>query len=201
MDCKEASLWMHEYLDGTLAHKQVIHLKEHLLRCENCHKQLDQLEQVEGILLAAPALAIPELSTEHIMRALPRQRKRAVFGQWIRRHPAVSVAVVFLMVMMSSIFSLWHKENSLVEKATDLEEVVIKGDLVIVPAGHIMQGDLTIENGKLQVDGVIEGNLTIIDGSVNMASTALIAGQVTSINQTIDHFWFRVKEFFSGFSR
>ena len=201
MECKEASLYMHEYLDGTLTGKLLTELKKHVLECQECRRQLDGLEQTEAFLRVVPAPAVPDRFTERIMQALPKESKSNRFKRWIKRHPAASVAVVFLMVMMSSFLSLWDKESSLIVKGSDLEDVVIQGDTVIVPQGRTVNGDLTVENGTLQVDGAVRGNLIVIDGNVNLASTAAIAGQVTSINENIDYFWFRVKEFFSGFSR
>lgn len=202
MDCKVASRWTHEYLDGTLTTEQGRQWQQHLRHCPDCRRYLDSLEQTEGLLRAVPAAHVPEsLTTASIMEKLPRPRRSAVFKQWIKRHPAASVAAVFLLVMLSSFLSLWDRETSLIVKGNDLEGVVIEGSTVIVPKDRVVSGDLTVENGRLQIEGAVDGNVIVIDGSVNMASTASIAGQVTSINQTIDYFWFRVKEFFSGFSR
>lgn len=202
MDCKQASLWTHEYLDGALTEEQGKQWQHHLRQCSDCRRYLDGLEETEGLLRAVPAATIPEsLTTARIMESLPKPRRSTVFKQWIKRHPAASVAVVFLMVMLSSFLSLWDRETSLIVKGSDLEDVVIEGSTVIIPKDRTVNGDITVENGRLHIEGAVEGNVIVIDGSVNMASTASIAGQVTSINQTIDYFWFRVKEFFSGFSR
>lgn len=200
MDCKQSRRAMHEYLDGTLDTDQIRLLKRHLTDCEACRLHLDRLEQTEALLHAVPAPEVPDDMAARVMAALPRPDRRTVVFQWLKRHPAASVAVLFIFMMMGSMMTLWDRDSALVVKGTDLEDVVIEGDLVIVPEGRVVDGDLTVENGRLQVEGEIRGNLVVIDGSVNMASTANIAGQVKHINQAIDYFWFRIQSFFAAFA-
>lgn len=200
MDCRDARRAMHDYLDGTLEAGRLQALKHHLSGCPACESHLDRLEMTEAMLFAVPAPDAPEDMTDRVMAALPKPSRKTVFVQWLKRHPAAAVAVIFLLMMTGSITTLWERDATLSVKGNDLDDVVIEGDLIIVPAGRIVDGDLTVENGRLQVEGEIRGNVTVIDGSVNLASTAQIAGQVTSINQAIDHFWFKIKSFFAGFS-
>jgi anti-sigma factor RsiW len=201
MNCKEANPLVHDYLDGELEGPQLTELKQHLLACPACREDLDGLEHAEACIRVMPQTAPSEGLARRIMSALPSPSRRTQFKRWIKRHPAASVAVVFIMVMMSSFLTLMDKEDDLMVKGADLEDVIIQGDTVIVPEGRIVNGNLLIEHGKLQVYGSVQGNLTVVDGSIYQASTASIAGQVTSVNQTVDYFWFKVKEFISGFSR
>jgi len=201
MNCKQANPLIHDYLDATLEGFELTELKQHLLDCPSCRKVLDGLEQAEACLRVMPQPSVDDGLADRIMLALPRRSKVIQFRGWLKRHPAISVAAVFVVVMMSSFLSLWNSEQELMVKGNDLEDVIIQGDMVIIPEGSTVNGDLLIENGKLQVFGNIEGNLVVVDGSIFTASTATIAGQVTSVNETIDRFWFKVKEFMSGFSR
>ncbi len=201
MECREASHWTQEYLDGTLTGPVLTQWKQHIAECPECQKQLEQLEETDIFIQTLPAPAEPSGLCERVMQALPRPSRRVAFKRWVKHHPAAVVAMVFLLVMMSSFGTLWDRESNLIVKGSDLEDVVIQGDLVIVPEGIVIDGDLTIENGKLQLDGTILGNVTIVDGSYYMASTAKIVGDVNAINRSIDYFWFRVKEFFAGFTR
>lgn len=199
MDCRDARRLMHDYLDGTLDAGRLRMLKQHLSACSACESHLDRLELTEAMLFAVPAPDAPDGLTERVMASLPRPSRRSVFMQWLKRHPAIAVATVFLLVMTWSLATLWEKDATLAIRGTDLEDVIIEGDLVIIPEGTVVEGDLTVENGRLRVEGEIRGNVTVIDGSLNLASTAQIAGQVTSINEAIDYFWFRIKSFFAGF--
>ncbi|WP_248928969.1 zf-HC2 domain-containing protein [Paenibacillus hamazuiensis] len=200
MECKEALPMMHEYLDGDLEGANAARLKEHLLVCPDCKKRFRELETTEAMIMASPDVKAPPYLKDRIMLALPPVKSNRTFGQWFRRHPAVSVAAVFVLVMMGSFMSLWNEDTELLVKGNNLDQVVIKGDTVYVPPGHTVSGNLTVQSGKLQVDGDINGNLVVIDGSVNLASTAHISGQVTKIDEAFEWMWFKVSEFFTQLS-
>ena len=70
-----------------------------------------------------------------------------------------------------------------------------------VPQGHKLAGNLTVQHGKMQVDGEIDGNVVVIDGSMNLASTAHISGQVTKVDEAFEWMWFKFNEFFSQISK
>ncbi|TVY08490.1 zf-HC2 domain-containing protein [Paenibacillus cremeus] len=200
MDCTEALPLLHEYLDGGLQRRDAIELKEHLLACPGCRKRLQQFEKLEALVAAWPPVEVPEGLTERIMQALPPVERKNGFTRWIRKHPAASVAAVFCLVMLSSFVSSWDQDQELLVKGTDLQSVVIKGNTVYVPAGTTVAGDLTVENGNTQVDGEIKGSLTVIDGSVNMASTAHISGQVMKIDEAFSWMWYKMNQWFEQIS-
>lgn len=102
-----------------------------------------------------------------------------------------------MVVMLSSFVAMWNQDQEL-KVAGDLEHVVVQGNKVIVPAGVHVKGDLTIENGTAQIDGDLDGNLTIIDGSYTMASTAHIAGNVKQIDRAVDWIWYKVSNWFGS---
>jgi len=204
MDCREAYPLMHEYLDGTLDDNGKRTLGRHLSGCPSCRDRLESLERTEAYLCMValePGAHLSDGFTERVMAALPEPGRMARFKRWMRRHPAASVAAVFALLMMGSFLSLWEGSEYMVLKGTDLDEVVIEGNTVIVPEGATVHGDLLVENGSIKVDGKVEGNLIVVDGNLQLASTASIAGQVTRIDQTIEGIWFRIKQFFSGFAR
>jgi cytoskeletal protein CcmA (bactofilin family) len=96
---------------------------------------------------------------------------------------------------------MWNADSELTVKGSDLSQVVIEGHTVYVPEGHTVNGDLMVKSGEVEVDGDVRGNLTIIDGSVNMASTAHISGEITRINQALGWLWFKAGELVGLFSR
>lgn len=200
MNCKEALPLLHQHLDGDLRGPEAVVLKEHLLACPACRKRLQQLEKVEALVQAWPAPQAPDDMTERIMRALPPAKRSSTWSRWFRRHPAASVAAVFFLVMMGSFVSMWDNDQELLVKGTDLESVVIKGDTVYVPAGKTVAGNLTVENGQLQVEGDIQGDIFVIDGKVNLASSAHIYGQVTQIDEAFSWLWFKTNQFFHQLS-
>lgn len=199
MECKLAVSMMHDYLDDDLPDQQQRELKEHLLSCPDCRAKFKELEQTDMLmfsLMHQNPVASDDL-VSRIMSSLPKAKKEKAFVTWIKRHPALTAASLFLVVMLMSSVTFWSPDRQLVVKGVDLDQVVIKGDTVIVPSGKIITGDLTIENGKAQVYGEVNGNVTVIDGSLYQASTAHISGQVKSIDQAVSWFWYKVTNMFS----
>lgn len=199
MDCKQSLSLMHEYLDGDLSGEETAELKRHLIACANCRAALKQFEQTEAMVRSLPRQSAPDGMTERIMRSLPQPKRRNTWFQWVRRHPAASVASVFLFVMLGSFLSLWDNDKDMVVKGAgaDLQQVVIQGDSVYVPAGHTVQGNLLVQRGHIQVDGEVKGNLIVIDGSYNLASTAHIAGKVIPVDRAISWLWYKMNEWIS----
>jgi anti-sigma factor RsiW len=192
MECPKALPLMHEYLDGGLNGPDTLSLKEHLIGCPSCRQRLNQLEKVEALIHASPRQNVPSGLTYRVMQMLPPVQRKSIWKQWFRSHPAASVAAVFTLVMLGSFLSSWNQDSELIVKGTDLQSLVIKGDTVLVPAGQTVAGNLMVENGKLVVDGDIKGNIVVIDGSVSLASTAHISGQITEIDQAFSWLWFKM---------
>jgi anti-sigma factor RsiW len=192
---------MHEYLDGDLAGTPLTELKKHLLTCPACSQNFKQLQSAEAIVRSLPHVTAAMDLTDRIMAGLPKQRKRNAWLEWIKRHPAVSVASMFLFVMLSSSLSLWNQDTDMVVKGASLDQVVIQGDTVTVPAGNTVNGNLMVKRGKIKVDGVIKGNLVVIDGSYNLASTAHISGKIKQIDQALDWLWFEVNQYVGLFAK
>lgn len=198
MNCKVAIVWIHDYLDDELPINDMAELKAHLLSCPECRARFEQLERTEA--LAHNMMDTREvMDTSHsvqlrarIMSALPAKRRSSSFTRWIRNHPAITVAAIFALVMFSSFTAMWEQDTDLSVRGSDLSQVVIEGDTVTVPVGAHIKGDLTVSNGKANVLGDVEGNVTVIEGSFYQASTAHISGQVKTIDQALDWFWYKV---------
>ncbi|MFP4974054.1 zf-HC2 domain-containing protein [Paenibacillus sp. CN-4] len=200
MECKLAVSMMHDYLDDDLPGEQQRELKEHLLSCPECRAKFKELEQTDMLLFSmrhqSPA-AVPDDMAARIMNALPAPKKQSRLWTWVKHHPALTAASMFLVVMLMSTLTLWNQENQLVIRGNDLDQVVIKGNSVIVPSGKTITGDLTVTNGKTEVYGEVNGNVTVIDGSLYQASTAHISGQVKSIDEAVSWIWYKVTNLFS----
>lgn len=199
MECKLAVSMMHDYLDDDLPDQQKRELKEHLISCPPCRLKFKELEQTDMLmfsLMHQSPVASTEL-TNRIMNSIPKPKKERRFVSWIRKHPALTAASLFLVVMLLSSATFWNQDGQLVIKGNNLDQVVIKGDTVIVPSGKTIAGNLTIENGKAEVFGEVNGNVTVIDGTLYQASTAHISGQVKSIDQAASWLWYKVTNMFS----
>ncbi|RCX16396.1 anti-sigma factor RsiW [Fontibacillus phaseoli] len=199
MDCKQASSLMHDYLDEDVTHGQAVELKLHLEGCSACKERYKKLEQTEMMLFATikhGSINAPDELVDRIMCKIPTPRKQQAWIGWIRKHPALTAAAMFLLVMLFSAVSLWESDDQLVVKTADLDQVIINGNTVTVPNGSTIAGNLTVENGKAEIYGDVQGNLTVIDGSYYQASTAHIAGEIKSIDQALDWVWYRITNVF-----
>ena len=100
--------------------------------------------------------------------------------------------------MLASFASSISNGSELIVRGDDLKQVVISGHTVIVPEGALMNGSLTVENGTADVRGNVKGSVTVIDGSLLMASTAHIAGQTRKVDQMMDRFWYKMTQTFGA---
>jgi anti-sigma factor RsiW len=196
MKCSVAVASMHDYLDGGLSRESSMSLKHHLSECSACRTRFNELERTEALMLAFPVEQAPSGLEDRIMQSLPKSRRPAAWTGWVRRHPAVSAAALFLVVMLSSFVAMWNQDRQLSIAGPDLDNVVIEGNTVTVPAGQQVSGDLTVANGTAKVLGDVKGDLTVIDGSVILASTAHIAGNVKKIDRAVDWVWYKVTSWF-----
>lgn len=201
MNCKEALRQIHEYLDGDLDKQEAVELKKHLLICPDCSRVFRQMETTDALVKSVPRSPVPGLLTESIMAAIPQNRKSQSWVRWMKRHPALSVASFFFLVMFGSFLSLWNQDTDLEVKGASLDQLVIQGDTVYLPAGRHVDGNLMVKRGKLKVDGEVKGNLIVVDGTYNMASTAKISGRIYMIDQALEWLWFQVNDVVADFSK
>lgn len=206
MRCEVAIRFMHEYLSGDLAPAQQKELMLHLQECPSCRERFEELERTEAALrlaLDVPATKSYQEATasealkQRIMQQLPqtRQARRNRFVRLIYRYPGLTAAAVFLLIMIASAVVYWDQDNKLILAGDDLQQVVIaEGNRVIVPESAHIKGNLIIENGYAEVLGKVDGDVTVIDGDLFLASTGYIAGKSRTIDQALDWFWYQVTQ-------
>jgi anti-sigma factor RsiW len=194
VNCKEAITLIHEYLDGNLDKSRQSVLHQHIQQCGGCRKELCELERTDALVRILPKPEFPSGLTECIVRSVPVTRRQLRWLRWAKKHPALFAAAVFALFMTAGILFMPAQDAKLAVRGNG--HFIIDGDRVIVPEGERVEGDLVVEHGKVQVDGEVSGNITVIDGTVQLASSAHIAGEVQHINQTLDWFWFKIKDWF-----
>lgn len=201
MDCKQASLFMHDYLDDELPLEQAKLLKQHLQECPSCQLKFKELERTEMMLFASihqhSFVASDDLVGKILNKIPSQERPKQEWLKWFRRHPALTAIAMFVIVTFVGVFSLWDRDDQLVVKGSNLDQLIIQGNTVIVPENIKVAGNLTIENGKAEIYGEVEGDVTVIDGSYFTASTAKISGHIQSIDQALDWIWYRITNTFS----
>lgn len=211
MECKVAIVRMHNYLDGELPREEIIILQAHMRSCPACCSRFEQLEKTDAAayhaleavkLTGQEDVSASKRLKERIMEQLPKQKskQRNGFVRFIYRYPGITAAAVFMLVMLGSFFATWQQDSQLIVSGEDLQHLVIDGNNVIVPEGVKISGNLTVENGSVEVLGEVDGNVIVIDGKMMLASTGHIAGQSRTIDQALDWFWYKVTSTFGGIS-
>src|SRR5690606_709974 len=115
----------------------------------------------------------------------------------VKRRPALTAALIFICVMAVSLFAFWETDQQLVIKGDHTDQLIIEGRTVIVPYGKTVHGDLIVKNGEIQVDGQIDGDLIVIDGTVQQASTENVTGKIRPVNEMIDRIWYTIGSWFT----
>ena len=199
MDCKQAVSLMHDVLDDDLERSCAVELKEHMLACPACREQFRQLESTERLLYGFNHRLQPPTDdlSDRIMAVIPKPKQESAIFKWVKRHPAITVAAIFVLVMMTSALSMRNADHQLMVKG-QLDGVIIENNKVIVPSDTVVKGNLTIHNGQAEVYGSVEGDLSIVDGKLYQASTANISGSVQEIDEALDWFWYQITNFFSN---
>lgn len=187
---------MHEYLDEEISKEDALELKAHLSKCGDCHRHFQELEKSLALVKSVAHIAVPHDFTMRVMNALPKEKKKVGVQRWLRHHPILTAASLFMVLMMGSLLSTWNTEKALsVSKQPNL---VIDHDTVIVPEGAVVKGDVVVRNGSLRVEGQIDGNATVINGEIvngekYMASAGQVTGEVKEINAIFEWIWYHMK--------
>ncbi|MCM3360036.1 MULTISPECIES: zf-HC2 domain-containing protein [unclassified Psychrobacillus] len=189
--------YMHEYLDGEISREHELELKSHLQSCQECRNHMHELSDVVAFVKGAAHVEAPNDFTLSVMSRLPKEKSHTGVSRWFRQHPVLTAAAMFMLLMSSALFSNYNNDQQF--SFTKQENVIVEGETVIIPEGQVVKGDLIVKNGDVRVDGELDGNLTvingsIIDGSKYMASTANVTGKSEEINKAFDWLWYTIKD-------
>lgn len=188
----EVVLYMHEYLDEEISAENERELRSHLQRCQECQVYFHELRKTIALVQSTSHIQAPSNFTANVMAKLPKEKRKIGFQRWIRQHPLFTAASLFMVLMMGSLFSTWDQEHEFsVSKQPNL---VVQNDTVIVPEGEVIKGDVIVKNGKLKIEGQVEGNVTVINGEKYLASAGQVTGEIEEVNAIFDWMWYHIKK-------
>lgn len=193
----EMVLYMHEYLDDEISAEEEKVLREHLQSCKDCLEHFHELRKTIALVQSTSHIQAPSNFTASVMAKLPKEKRKVGFQRWIRQHPLFTAASLFLVLMMGSLFSTWEEDHQFsVSKQPNL---LVRNDTVIVPEGEVVKGDVVVKNGKLQIEGQVEGDVTVINGEVingkqYLASAGQVTGEIKEVNALFDWMWYHIKK-------
>ncbi|PKG23148.1 anti-sigma factor family protein [Niallia nealsonii] len=187
--------YMHEYLDEEIEVNHREELKKHLQECEECAIHFHQLKKTIALVQSTSHIQAPASFTENVMAMLPKEQKRVTFRRWIRHHPLVAAASLFMVLMVSSLLSVWNEEQQF--SVSKQEDIIVEGDTAIIPEGTVIKGDVVVRNGNIDIKGQVDGNVTVINGEKYMASASQVTGEIKEVNEVFEWVWFYVKKTFN----
>ena len=183
---------MHDYLDEEIERENELLLREHIQGCKECEIIFNELKKTIAFVESTSNIKAPSNFTANVMARLPKEKKKVGFQRWLKRHPLVAAASLFLILMMGSLLSTWSQDREF--SVTKQKNLIVKNDTVIVPKGEIVKGDVIVRNGKLNIEGEIQGNVTVINGKEYLASAGHVTGQIQEVNEVFDWIWYQMKK-------
>ncbi|WP_126424832.1 zf-HC2 domain-containing protein [Brevibacillus marinus] len=197
MECRDFRLLIHEFLDGDIDELANNLLQEHLQACGDCRRHRHELQKVIALVQSTSHVQAPADFTQRVLAQLPAPTKGNLLSIWLKQHPFIAAAAVFFILMSGSLAASWFESNSTLQvTSNDLGQLLVdeQRNMVVVPEGVVVTGDLIVRNGNVEVLGAVEGNVVAIEGKVFTASTAQIAGEVESIEEIFEWIWYQLKK-------
>jgi len=196
MNCHNANTLMHDYLDADIDNFSSKNLFEHIEKCNICYQHFNELKETERRLkLLSHGAFTPDYITKVIEQLPNKQVKAFKLNRWLRNHPSLVAASIFLMFFAVSLFSYAIPGNELKIVASEYDNLVVAGNEVIVPEGEAIEGDLIVENGSLEIQGEVKGNVTVIDGKLLMANASHVDGDTKQIDQLFEWLWYQIGKY------
>ncbi|WP_066370826.1 anti-sigma factor family protein [Neobacillus fumarioli] len=182
---------MHEYLDEEIDLDKEQILKEHLQNCKECETIFYELKKTIIFVKSISQMQTPPDFTANVLARLPKEKKKIWMKRWLKKHPLLSAASLFFILMMGSLVSAWNQDREF--SVSKQKNLVVKNDTVIVPKGQVVKGDVIVRNGTLKIEGEVQGNVTVINGEKYLASAGHVTGEIDEINEVFDWIWYYMK--------
>lgn len=182
VDCESIRSKLDEYVDGTLHPLEYREVKAHLIQCDSCNKEAEELflitESIENMHVDPP-----ELLNKRILAKIAQDNK------WRKRRYQRLVKRTAATILIAGIVYFLPRQIP-VDSTGGNVAIHSRGKNVIID-GNTLHGDLTVVGGDVYVEGEIKGNVTSIDGQVS----AMVDGE---------GFWEKcltvIKEIWRGFT-
>lgn len=193
LKCSEELIqFMHEYLDEEITPDNEGILREHLSSCTDCNAYFQQLKQTIALIQSTSTIKAPENFTASVMLNLPKIEKKKSFKRWIKYHPFLTAASLFIVLMTGSLFSTWQQDQEF--SVTNQSNLVVQNHNVIVPEGEVVKGDVIVRNGELRIEGEVQGDVTVINGEHYLASAGKVTGEIDEVNRVFEWLWYQIKD-------
>ncbi|MGF6952912.1 anti-sigma factor RsiW [Neobacillus sp. B4I6] len=183
---------MHEYLDEEITPDQERILREHLQNCKECEAIFNELNKTIAFVKSVSHMQVPDGFTANVLSRLPKEKRKIWMQRWLKNHPLLAAASLFLILMMGSVFSTWNQDREF--SVSKQKNLIVKNNTVIVPKGETVKGDVIVRNGTLEIEGEVQGDVTVINGEKYLASAGHVTGQIEEVNEVFDWIWYHIKK-------
>lgn len=183
---------MHDFLDEEINSQNEMILREHLQNCKECETIFNELKKTIAFVKSTSNIKAPDNFTANVMARLPKEKKKVGIQRWLKNHPLLAAASLFFVLMMGSLLSTWNQDHEF--SVSKQKNLIVQNDTVIVPKGEVVKGDVIVRNGKLKIEGEVQGNVTVINGKKYMASAGHVTGQIQEVNEVFDWIWYYMKK-------
>jgi anti-sigma factor RsiW len=183
---------MHEYLDDEITPEQERVLREHLQCCKECESLFNELKKTVAFVKSISTMQAPDNFTANVLSRLPKEKRRIWMQRWMKNHPLLAAASLFFILMMGSLFSTWNQDKDF--SVSKQKNLVVRNNTVIVPKGETVIGDVIVRNGNLDIEGEVQGDVTVINGEKYLASAGHVTGQIDEVNEVFDWIWYHIKK-------
>ncbi|WP_284561398.1 anti-sigma factor family protein [Bacillus sp. T2.9-1] len=190
--------YMHQYLDEEIEEVHLKELKEHLDQCEECAAHFHELKKTIALVQSTSHIQAPMNFTENILDRLPEEPKQVRVKRWLRHHPMLAAASLFLILMVSSLMSAWNEDHQF--SVSKQPNILVENNTAIVPEGETVKGDIIVRNGDIKIEGQVEGNVTVINGKKYMASANQVTGEIKEVNEVFEWLWYHIKKTVTDFT-
>lgn len=193
MKCSDQIIELiHEFLDEEIELENEQLLRKHLQQCKDCETLFQELNKTIAFVKSTASMQAPPDFTANVLAKLPKEKKRIGIERWLKSHPLVAAASLFIILMLGSLVSNWSQDRDF--SVTKQKNLIVKNNTVIVPKGKVVEGDVIVQNGKIKIEGEVKGNVTVINGEKYMASAGHVTGKVFVVNKVFDWIWYYMKK-------
>ncbi|MEO2075833.1 MAG: anti-sigma factor [Bacillus sp. (in: firmicutes)] len=183
---------MHEFLDEEIEPEKEQILRDHLKSCAECDAIFHELKRTIAFVKSTSHMQAPDDFTANVLARLPKEKKQISMQRWLKNHPILAAASVFVVLMLGSLFSTWNQDQEFA--VSKQKNLIVKNNTVIVPKGEVVKGDVTVRNGKLKIEGEVQGDVTVIHGEKYLASAGHVTGKIEEVNEVFDWIWYHMKK-------